>query len=102
MVARKLRENTVTVRNSTNLSPGLSSPPPAVLSRYLTLKPAEVYNKSKPPHRPRLSKYRKQEVSNLQREIVHPMEAKTQGLALLRPALQRQHGDAGGAAQPNF
>lgn len=65
-----------------------------MLSRYLTLKPAEVYNKSKPPYRLRLSKYRKQEVSNLQREIVHPMEAKTQGLALLGPALRRQHGGA--------
>lgn len=86
MVTPKLRENTVAVLNGPNLSPGLSPPPPASVSRDLTFKPAEVYNKSKPPHRPRLSKYGKQEVSNLQREIVHPMEAKTQGPALCSPA----------------
>lgn len=74
------------VLNGPNLSPGLSSPPPASVSCDLTFKPAEAYNKSKPPYRPRLSKYGKQEVSNLQREIVHPMEAKTQGPALFSPA----------------
>lgn len=37
-----------------------------------------------------MSKYGKQEVSNLQREIVHPMEAKTQGPALCSPAPAQQ------------
>lgn len=56
---------------------------PIILSPYfmLRLKPAEVYSKWNQSfhHSYGLSKYRKQEVSNLWQEIVRLMEAKTQG-----------------------
>lgn len=90
MATGMLRGSTLVASNSSNSSSGLSPPPSASVSHDLTLKAAEAYNKSKPPYRRRLSKYRKQEVSNLQGEIVHPMEARTQGPALFSPAPAEQ------------